>query len=283
LYLVEVPFMAADIERIAQELLLAYDQSAFLAPFSARGPFDLADAYAVGTRLTTLRRARGEQTIGRKIGFTNTTIWEEYGVDRPMWAHVYAHTVVNAPDGVAQLSLASMIAPRIEPEVVFGLRSGIEPGTTAPEALLDTLAWFAPGFEIVDCHFPDWRFTSAECAADFGLHARLVVGPRIELPPRPDPALVDALATFSITLFHNDAPAATGGGANVLGSPLRALAYLVETIAAQQAEPLQAGEVVTTGTLTPALPIRPGATWRSHFEGIGLSDLVLVLTDTAST
>jgi 2-keto-4-pentenoate hydratase len=40
-------------------------------------------------------------------------------------------------------------------------------------------------------------------------------------------------------------------------------------------EPIQAGEIVTTGTLTPALPIRTGETWTTNLSGIDLPGLTL--------
>ena len=55
--------------------------------------FDVACAYEVLAELHARRIARGWQPVGRKIGFTNTTIWERYGVDRPMWSHVWDRTV----------------------------------------------------------------------------------------------------------------------------------------------------------------------------------------------
>jgi 2-oxo-3-hexenedioate decarboxylase len=266
-----------DLDAIANELLAAYDHSRLLMPPAMRGPFTIADAYTVGTRLVAMRRARGERTVGRKIGFTNTTIWEAYGVDRPLWAHVYAGTVTDAPAGEASISLAHCVAPRIEPEIVFGLTADVPPGTTDPRALLRQIAWYARGFEIVDCHFPDWRFTSADCAADFGLHAQLVIGPRLPITHMPAERLMGELASFTLNLHRNDALAASGGGAHVLGSPLHALAYLVETLAALDAEPLAAGEVITTGTLTPALPIAAGECWSTTVQGLAAPDLALNL------
>jgi 2-keto-4-pentenoate hydratase len=242
-----------NVEALATELLDAYDHGALITPPSARGPFSIADAYAVGQRLVARRRARGEHTVGRKIGFTNTSIWAEYGVDRPLWAHVYAGTVQDAQHDAATASLAGMVAPRIEPEIVLGIRRDVAPHSTDLSELLDHLAWYAAGFEIVDCHFPGWRFTSADCAADFGLHARLVIGHRVPIDHGAGGDLIDRLAHFTVTLQRDEVPVATGGGAFVLGSPLHALRYLVETLAAQGDEPLSAG------------PAHPG--WRALAGG----------------
>jgi 2-keto-4-pentenoate hydratase len=64
----------------------------------------------------------------------------------------------------------------------------------------------------------------------------------------------------------------------VLGSPLRALAYLVDVLAAQpKFAPLAAGEIVTTGTLTSALPVRAGDIWSTVIEGIDVPGMEIAL------
>jgi len=53
--------------------------------------------------------------------------------------------------------------------------------------------------------------------------------------------------------------ARAGGGAFVLDSPLLALRHLVELLAADPHNPpLSAGEIISTGTLTLAMPVRAG-------------------------
>jgi 2-oxo-3-hexenedioate decarboxylase len=272
----------AAIQQLAAHLLAAYDDGRLIERPTVHGELDLGDAYRVGASLTALRRARGERTVGRKIGFTNRALWPAYGVDRPLWAHVYEGTVRYARNGAAKVALAGMVAPRIEPEIVLGIGSPIDPATTDladPIAILRHVAWIAAGFEIVDCHFAGWQFTSAECAADFGLHARLIIGEQTPCDPQRLDALEDAVRTCRLTLSCDGELREVGVGANALGSPALALGYLAATLAAQGAEPVAAGEVVTTGTLTAALPIAPGATWRSQLEGIALAPLSVTLTD----
>jgi 2-oxo-3-hexenedioate decarboxylase len=67
-----------------------------------------------------------------------------------------------------------------------------------------------------------------------------------------------------------------GKGSNALGSPLRAVGHLISVLAKQpHASALQSGEMVTTGTLTAALPIRPGQTWSTNLKGIELSGITI--------
>lgn len=264
-------------ETTALRLLDARARATLVEPPSVADPgFDLPTAYAVGSAITARRRADGEQTVGRKIGFTNANIWAEYGVDAPLWAHIYASTLRHADDGEASIGLAATAAPRVEPEIVLGMRTA---PTVAddPAALLRAVAWIALGFELVDCHFAGWRFTLADAVADFGLHGTLVVGTPLGLPADPDPAFLDALARCELVLSRNGTTVATGVGANALGSPILALGHLVRTLHAQEAEPLAAGEVITTGTLTPAFPVAPGETWTASVTGIDLAPLTLEL------
>jgi len=65
----------------------------------------------------------------------------------------------------------------------------------------------------------------------------------------------------------------------VLGSPAQALAHLVRVLATQpRSPPLAAGEIVTTGTLTDAWPVKAGETWTSDYGALGLSGLTLTFT-----
>src|SRR5688500_18874842 len=155
---------ASDTGAIASEALAALDANRQVEPFSSRIPgFANDDAYAVTAALRDMRIARGETPVGRKIGFTNRTIWAEYGVDRPLWGHVYDTTLNDIGTG-GRIKVSHLPEPRIEPEIVLGLGRDIQPGTTLAETVA-SIAWVAHGFEIVQSIYPGWRFTVADCIA----------------------------------------------------------------------------------------------------------------------
>jgi 2-oxo-3-hexenedioate decarboxylase len=222
--------------------------------------------------------AGGWRPVGRKIGFTNRTIWPRYGVYLPMWAHMWAHTVHHAPGNRAQLALAPFVQPRIEPEVVFKLKAPV-PDTDDARVVLACVEWIAPGFEIVQSHFPGWKFAAADCTAAFGLHAALVIGAPLAVTDRNRDELATVLPGFTLTLRRSGMVIDTGTGANVLDSPALALAHLAGVLAGQpQFPPLAAGEIVTTGTVTDAWPVTPGETWTSDYGALGLPGLTLTFT-----
>ncbi len=266
----------ADIAAIAERLIAAYDGVATIGPISASDPaFDVAAGYDVLREIETRRRAAGWIPVGRKIGFTNRTIWPRYGVYLPMWAHMWTHTVRHAAAGRAALSLAPFVQPRIEPEVVFKLKGPV-PAEGDARAVLECVEWIAPGFEIVQSHFPGWKFAAADCTAAFGLHGALVVGTPVAVTGHNRGALAGALPRFALALRRGDEVIDTGVGANVLDSPALALAHLARVLAGQPSfPPLAAGEIVTTGTITDAWPVARGQTWTSDYGALGLEGMTL--------
>src|SRR5262249_23716473 len=150
-----------------------------------------------------------------------------------------------------------------------------------PPALLDEAAilacvdWIAQGFEIIQCPYPDWRFRRVDAIAGCGLHGALVVGTPVPVSDLED--CLRRLRTFTITA-GNGTQSVTGGGANVLDSPVLAFAHLAAVLSRQSRfEPVCAGEIVTTGTLTPPVPVAPGETWTASLEGIDLPGLAMTL------
>ncbi len=263
-------------EALATELLAALEANRTIEPITSRDPhFDSAAAYQVSAEILRQRRARGEKPIGRKIGFTNRTIWPEYGVFEPIWAHVYDTTVTFLDNPAGRLSIGHLSQPRLEPEIVLHFRSA--PSATDGEAeLLSHVDWIAHGFEIVQTHFPAWKFKVADTIADFGLHGALIVCPR--RPVEHLAALPAALRGFTIMLRGDGTVERHGGGANVLGSPLLAATHLLQLLTQQrQFESIAAGEVVTTGTLLSPPPVSTGQTWTTTLTGVDLPGLKLDL------
>lgn len=274
-----VPLRSAEVRAVAERLLAADADAGTLDPISQGLPaFDLAAAYDVLAEIASRRRDQGWTSVGRKIGFTNRTIWAAYDVDRPMWADIWDRTVRWASHGEASVSLAPFVEPRIEPEVVFKL-SGPVAITDDPAAVLGAVEWLAPGFEIVRCPFPGWRFTLPDCTAAFGLHGVLIIGEPVAIGATNCDTLAAALATSEVTLSRAGSVVDRGTGANVLGSPALALAHLARVLQDQpQFRPLAAGEIVTTGTITDAWPIAPGETWTSNYGSLGLEGLTVTFT-----
>jgi 2-oxo-3-hexenedioate decarboxylase len=254
---------AAIFASTADTLLAALDAGAQLPPLTRQpGGLSIKDAYRVSRAVTARRRGRGEQVIGRKIGFTNRTIWDEYGVHHPIDGPMYDTTVTDADGPVQGVSLARFVEPRIEPEIVLGLSAAPSAGMDEA-ALMGCIGWIAHGFEIVQSLYPGWVFS--------GLHGALFCGPRRRIAAAERADMLAALTRFEITLSRGGEVMDRGKAENVLGGPVSALRHLVAAIAADaEAEPLKAGDVITTCTVTRAFPIVAGERWTTAVEGLPL-------------
>src|SRR5262245_62007505 len=141
-----------DAAAIAKTVLAAIDGGGQVEPFTAKdAAFSEADAYHVTAELRALRVARGEKPLGRKIGFTNRNIWEEYGVYQPIWGDLYDTTTRDVHHG-GRVNVSRLPEPRIEPEIVLGLERDVTPEMDIEE-IAHCIGWVAHGFEFVQSIF----------------------------------------------------------------------------------------------------------------------------------
>lgn len=266
---------SSDLEDIAIQMRTAQSGVRQIEPFTSRmGDFDLSSAYAVAHLIHEARISEGAVPVGRKIGFTNPDMWSIYGVREPIWSYVYDKTVKSLPRTGGICSIGGFTEPKIEPEIVFHFRSA-PPVGAGPADILKSIDWVAHAFEIVQSHFPGWRFQAADTIVDCALHGTLLLGEPVPIDHLgPDP--VGTLKNFSLTLSCNGEIRETGKGSNVLGSPLVALAHLIEVLSGQpESLPLQGDEIVTTGTITTAQTVRVGESWQTTLQDAPLLGLTV--------
>ena len=263
-----------DLKAVAEVAVASLTSHNQIPTFSSRpNGLTLADAYRVTPMLRAAFEARGEKIIGRKIGFTNREMWKVYGVQAPVWGYVTDHTARELAHTQVQ-RVNDFAEPRIEPEIMFGLKAPPSAGMNEAE-LLDCIEWVSLGYEIVQSIYPGWKFTAADTVAANGVHGAVLVGTRHAIASR-KLEWQRELATFTVELYCNGKLSQRGGGEFVLGSPLLALRHLVELLGNDTANPaLAAGETISTGTLTLAMPVSAGETWTTKVSGIPLEEITI--------
>jgi 2-oxo-3-hexenedioate decarboxylase len=268
------PTEALDVETVANEVAASLVGHRQIPTFSSRpGGLTLAQAYRVTAQLRAAFEARGEKITGRKIGFTNREMWKVYGVQSPIWGYITDRTTQELASTPA-LRIKDFVEPRIEPEIMFGLRSAPWPGMSEA-ALLDCTEWVALGYEVVQSIFPGWKFAAADAVAAHCVHGTLLIGERHAIAPRKTEWQRE-LANFRVELYCDGKLSQRGSGALVLDSPLLALRSLIEMLANDPHNPpLRAGEIISTGTLTLAMPVSAGKRWTTKVSGIALEETAL--------
>jgi 2-oxo-3-hexenedioate decarboxylase len=265
---------ALDLKAVADEVGAALADRSQISNFSSRPcGLTLAQAYRVTALLRAAFEARGEKMTGRKVGFTNREMWKVYGVQSPIWGNITDRTTHELASTQA-LRIKDFVEPRIEPEIIFGLIATPLPGMSEA-ALLNCIEWVAFGYEIVQSIFAGWKFAAADAIAAHCVHGALLIGARHAIAPRKT-AWQRELASFTVELYCNGKLSQRGGGALVLDSPLLALRSLIEMLANDTHNPpLRAGEIISTGTLTLAMPVSAGESWTAKVSGIPLEEIAL--------
>ena len=222
------------------------------------------EAYEVSWYVHEERLKSGWTPVGRKIGFTNRDMWSLFGVTQPVWSFVYDRTYEEI-DSTFDYQLASLFQPKIEPEIALCMRTAPSTGASENE-VLDCVEWVAHGIEMVQCHYPDWKFTSTDAVCDSSFHGKLFVGQK-RLVQSNDAELNALLKNCRVSLYRGEELVEVAHGRNVLGSPLLAITSLLEAIEREGSRyPISPGEIITTGTITKAYSVSVGERWRTEFD-----------------
>jgi len=247
------------LSAIADELALAERERAPIAPIAGRqAGFGVASAYGVQTINIGRRIAAGARLIGHKVGLTNAAMQSQLGVREPDFGRLLDD--MQVPDG-AEISLSALIQPRIEPEMAFILRRDVIGPRAMRADVLSAIEAVAPALEIIDSRIADWRISLVDTVADNASSARVVIGP---LRPARDLELI----AMEGRLKRDGEIVGTGRGADVLGDPAAAVAWLVNKLA-EFGESLKAGQVVIPGALCASVPLASGALFSAELDGLG--------------
>ncbi|NNM45611.1 2-keto-4-pentenoate hydratase [Knoellia sp. DB2414S] len=220
---------------------------------------DLSMAYAVQQVLARRREARGGVVVGRKVGLTSTAVQQQLGVDQPDYGVLFADMDVS---GRRTVPFGRLIAPKVEAEVAFVLKSDLDAGDLDYAQARAAIDYAAPALEIVDSRIADWDISIYDTVADNGSSGLFVLGESRRSLENFTPADV------RMSMYDGNRLVSQGNGAACLGDPINALVWLART-ARDVGDPLRAGQIVLSGALGPMVPVTPGMTIRADIEPLG--------------
>ena len=206
--------------------------------------------------------AAGLTRAGWKIAATSAVAQDLIGVDGPSLGPVFAEHIFE-PGATCVARPNQGMA--IECEIAFVMAGdcdfGISPARGAVLAATETARI---GIEVVGCRFEGGVKAAgpAILISDFSFNVALVRGPEIRGWRDMDLSAVDACAVV------NGERGNTGTGAAVMGDPVTALVWAAGE-AARIGRPLKAGDIITTGTMTGVVPVKPGDQVIGDFGALG--------------
>ncbi|MBT6441716.1 MAG: hydratase [Alphaproteobacteria bacterium] len=229
-------------------------------------PEDLTAGYAAQAALCDIS---GERVVGRKIAATSKAGQKHIGVDGPQQGLLFERFFLTEGASVPNHGLFMSCA---EPEFAFRIGDALpgKAGGYTPDDVADATAALHLAIEVPDTRLVDWASAGpAQLLADNACACYFVLGPEV------DDWRGNDLAAVAVRGIVNGVVLEEGEGAAALGGPLTALAWLANDAAAR-GQPLQSGEVITTGTCTVPVPIAPGDTVVAEFVGLGRATATIV-------
>lgn len=233
-----------------------------LAPPSAGAvPCNLVEAYAVRDAVhARLAASRFGARIGWKIGCTTPVMQAYLGIAHPCAAGLFAGTTHR---GNAMLRHGDFVRVGVECEIAVRLASDLPEGPFTAKSVKGAVGAVMAAIEIVDDRYVDWQSTGTPMlVADDFFAAGAVLG------REHDPALLPDLATLRGRILIDGIEAGAGIGADILGHPYAALAWLAEH-ASERGMPLRAGETVLLGSLVRTQWVNAGASVRIEIDALG--------------
>ena len=256
-----------DTQAAAATLWQHWRQSTRLAQLPAQcRPETRAEGYAVQAEVA---RLSGQNVFGWKIAATSKAGQQHIRVDGPIAGRLLSARVVDAGAGV---SLAGNNMNVVEAEFAFRMGRDLprRAGGYRVEEVLAAVASLHPAIEVPDSRFEDFTAVGApQLIADVACACWVAVGPAASVEWR----AMD-LTGHGVAVYRNGKLAGQGSGANVLGDPRAALAWIADELCVYE-NGLRAGDVVITGTCLTPVPVAPGDRVRADFGALGVIDLRL--------
>lgn len=220
---------------------------------------DLGTAYAVQQLNVQRGLAAGRRIVGRKIGLTSPAVQRQLGVDRPDFGTLFADMAV--PES-GEVPAGRLLQPKVEAEVALVLGSDLPHRECTVVDLLRATEFALPALEIVDSRVQNWDISITDTVADNASSGLYVLG------GTPVPLTGLDFRSVTMTMTRNSEVAAEGTGADCLGGPLNAAAWLASALA-ERGDPLRAGDLVLTGALGAMAPAAPGDVFEARISELG--------------
>lgn len=223
-------------------------------------PSGRADGYAIQAELA---KQSGQSIVGWKIAATSVAGQRHIHVDGPLAGCLLSG---RARESGARIALAGNHMKVAEAEFAFRIGTSLPkraPAYSVAEVVA-AVASLHPAIEVPDSRFEDFtRVGTAQLIADVACACWFVIGPATLADWR----AVD-LAQHGVAAYRNGTLAGEGSGANVLGDPRRALAWIANELSTY-GDGLRAGDVVITGTCVTPLPVSAGDAIKMDFGAFG--------------
>jgi 2-keto-4-pentenoate hydratase len=252
----------AEVARMAADILASRPAQGYGSSLT------MEDAACAREKLVALLVKQHGAPVGYKVGLTNAAAQQRFGVPSPVRGTVYQATIrargtAGAP---AEVPAAFAALPNVESDLLVRVRDeGINEAGSDHVAILRHLDQVIPFIEMPDLVLAPGQMNGPNLVA-INVGARLgVLGEPIPVQATPDFAA--RLGSMTVILATEQKELSRAPGTALLGHPLNVIPWLVEDLK-RDGRRLRAGDIVSLGGFSPALPTEAGRTVTATYEGL---------------
>ncbi|MDC0054639.1 hypothetical protein OAJ09_01810 [Candidatus Pelagibacter sp.] len=227
-------------------------------------PQSLKEAYDIQEELVNkyLKEDKNNSIIGKKIGCTNKAAQAQLNINESFFGNMF---LKNISKSECIINSEFFFSPFVEPEFSFIMKEELDilKAPYEPEFVYESILAVLPSIELVDSRFEDWTAVGVKnLIADNAVHAHWIYGDEIN-----NLNLIN-FNNHSVDLLINEKLVDKGNSNNVMGNPINSLTWLVNNLALF-GKSLPKNSYISTGTCTPAIPIKKGDKVMANFGKLG--------------
>ncbi len=216
-------------------------------------------AYAIQNINTNHKLVDGARIVGKKIGLTSLKVQEQFGISTPDFGILFDDMEVL--NGLS-LPISETMQPKVEGELAFVLGGSLDTENLTIIDIINAIDYVLPSIEIVGSRIENWNIRITDTVADNASASHYVLGHT--------PKMLDDIdiVNCKMNMTINGELKSAGSGKDCMGSPLNAVLWLARKMQSL-GQPLQAGELILSGSLGPMVVVDEGDHVEAVFEGLG--------------
>ena len=227
-------------------------------------PQSLKEAYDIQDELVNkyLTLDKNNLLIGKKIGCTNKAAQIQLNINDSFFGNMFSKNISKSN---CIINSKNYFSPFVEPEFSFLIKNELDilKAPYKSEIVCESISAVLPSIELVDSRFEDWTVVGVKnLIADNAVHAHWIYGDEINNLNSID------FNNHSVDLFINENLIDKGNSNNVMGNPINSLTWLINNLALS-GKSLPKNSYISTGTCTPAIPIKKGDKIMADFGKLG--------------
>ena len=227
-------------------------------------PKSFQEAYAIQDELTKRYLLENKNTlvIGKKIGCTNEAAKIQLNINDSFFGNMFSNNISKSNTIIYS---DKYFSPFVEPEFSFVIKNELDilKAPYKSEIVCESISAVLPSIELVDSRFEDWTVVGVKnLIADNAVHAHWIYGEEM--------SNLNSINfnNHSVDLLINGKLIDKGNSNNVMGNPINSLTWLINNLALS-GKSLPKNSYISTGTCTPAIPIKKGDEVMADFGKLG--------------